>query len=283
MTEHEHTIELTDGRTLSYAELGDGAPVLVLDGPGSRGLARAAARDGYRLIAPDRPGWGKSTPKPGLTYADFADDLVELLDHVGADKVGLMSQSGGTPFAFQFAASHGDRVHALSALGSMRPLHEPDALEGTAGPMRTMFKLGRRAPWLARFILRRAARNPDKLAESALKDLPEVDAEIMKDPAKREINLRTTREIMSNSDGMVAEIQGMWRPWNVDFGAVRVPVSFWTGTRDITHPPQMAHSMADRLLDAAVHEVPGAFTFGLLPVYGDALAFCTAAPAVARR
>jgi pimeloyl-ACP methyl ester carboxylesterase len=215
----EHTIELKDGRTLSYAELGSGEPVLVLDGPGSRGVARAAAREGYRLIAPDRPGWAKSTPKADVTYEGFAKDVIELMD-----------------------------------------------------------KLGRHAPWLARILIRHAAKDPDKAAQRALKDLPEVDAEIMKDPAKQQINLQTTREIMTYPEGMVAEIQRMSRPWPIDFGAIRVPVSFWTGTRDITHPPQMARRLADRIVDATVHEVPGAFTFGLLPIYGDALAFCTAQP-----
>ena len=278
MTEHESTIELKDGRTLSYAELGSGAPVLVLDGPGSRGLARAAARDGYRLIAPDRPGWGRSTPKADLTYASFAGDALELLDSLGVDRFGVMSQSGGTPFAMELVAGHPDRVHALSALGAVSPFAEPGALEGTAGPMRVMFKLGRRAPWLARFLIRRAAKDPDKAAQQALKNLPEIDAEIMKDPAKQEINLRTTREIMTWPEGLVVEIQRMWRPWGVDFESIRVPVSFWTGTRDITHPPQMARRLADRIVDAEVHEVPGAFTFGLLPIYGDALEFCAGQP-----
>jgi hypothetical protein len=87
---------------------------------------------------------------------------------------------------------------------------------------------------------------------------------------------------MTWPDGMVEEIVRMSKPWGVDFSAIRVPVSFWTGTRDITHPPQMAHRLADRIVDATVHEVPGAFTFGLLPIYGEALAFCTARVAAAR-
>jgi pimeloyl-ACP methyl ester carboxylesterase len=72
--ELEAAIELAGGRTLSYGVLGDpdgAATVVVLDGPGSRGLARAAgpaaAERGLRLIAPDRPGFGRSTPRPGRT------------------------------------------------------------------------------------------------------------------------------------------------------------------------------------------------------------------------
>src|SRR4051812_46963736 len=58
---------LADGRTLSYSSYGadHGPCVLVLDGPGSRGLALAAAPAaasmGVRLVAPDRPGFGETT------------------------------------------------------------------------------------------------------------------------------------------------------------------------------------------------------------------------------
>jgi pimeloyl-ACP methyl ester carboxylesterase len=59
---------LADGRTLGYGLYGaaDGPLVVVLDGPGSRGLGRAAAasadRLGITLLVPDRPGFGASTP-----------------------------------------------------------------------------------------------------------------------------------------------------------------------------------------------------------------------------
>ena len=68
--ERLHHLALADGRTMSYGLYGadDGPLVVVLDGPGSRGLARAAdgfAKDlGIRLVAPDRPGFFEST------YAD---------------------------------------------------------------------------------------------------------------------------------------------------------------------------------------------------------------------
>src|SRR5262249_22766514 len=57
--EQNAVLELSGGERLSYATLGapEGPLVVVLDGPGSRGLARAAgpvaARLGIRLAAPD--------------------------------------------------------------------------------------------------------------------------------------------------------------------------------------------------------------------------------------
>src|SRR5689334_13837082 len=82
----ERRITLADGRTLSYTEHGDpnGVPVVVLDGPCSRGLARAAGpiaqEHGYRLIAPDRPGAFQSTKQPGRRIVDWPADHAALLD-----------------------------------------------------------------------------------------------------------------------------------------------------------------------------------------------------------
>ena len=92
-----------DGRVLGYLELGDagGAPVLALDGPGSRALAKAAApaaeRAGVRLVAPDRPGFLDSAPAPDRTILDWANDAIELADELGLERFGLLAQSRARP------------------------------------------------------------------------------------------------------------------------------------------------------------------------------------------
>src|SRR6266496_1502611 len=67
----DERIALPDGRWLAYAEFGDpdGRPVLFLHGtPGYRLNPWATDAElrsaGVRLIAPDRPGVGRSTPQP---------------------------------------------------------------------------------------------------------------------------------------------------------------------------------------------------------------------------
>ena len=69
------TIELADGRSVGFATYGrpDGAAVLWCHGgPGSRmepaHLGAEAAEAGLLLIGIDRPGYGMSTPRPGLTF-----------------------------------------------------------------------------------------------------------------------------------------------------------------------------------------------------------------------
>lgn len=274
---------LPDGRTLASTTLGadEGPAVVVLDGPGSRGLARAmapaAAALGLRLIAPDRPGFGDSTAKPGRVIADWPADHAALLDALGLERAGVVAQSGGTPYALAAAAALPDRVSAVALLGAVAPLHERGALAGVAGPMRPVFVLARRAPWLLRPALRAAARqalkDPGQAADRMAKGAPPGDRAVLADPALRALHVEATREVLGQPDQLAAEARLLARDWGVELTAIRCPVAFWSGDGDATHPTAMSRRLAERLGGAPVHVVPGAGTFGLMPHYAEALRF----------
>lgn len=107
------TYTLSDGRTLAYTCGGasDGTPVIAHHGtPGSRLFAAllsdVATAEGIRLIVPDRPGYGRSSPPPtDWTWWDWQGDLSELLDSMSIDHAAVMGFSGGGPFAFAAATS----------------------------------------------------------------------------------------------------------------------------------------------------------------------------------
>jgi pimeloyl-ACP methyl ester carboxylesterase len=126
--EHSFELNLPDGRRLSYMTCGagDGPLVVVLDGPGSRGLARAAARaaagPGVRLVAPDRPGFGTSTQVAGDRLADWPHDHAALLDALGARRAGNLAQSGGTPYALATAAAWPERTIGVALVAPVGPL-----------------------------------------------------------------------------------------------------------------------------------------------------------------
>jgi pimeloyl-ACP methyl ester carboxylesterase len=98
------TLQLTDGRTLAWITYGDpdGTPVLATHGsPDSATVWRladtAARTTGVRLIAPDRPGFGASTPRPGRSILDWVDDLDALTDHLDLSSYRVLAISGGSP------------------------------------------------------------------------------------------------------------------------------------------------------------------------------------------
>lgn len=281
--EHEAVLTLSDGRSLSYATYGaaEGPLVVVLDGPGSRGLARVAAPIaaslGLRLAAPDRAGFGATTQSPQRGIADWPADHAALLGALGAERAGILGQSGGTPFALAAAAALSERTAALALIGALAPLDDPASLAEAGRQLRTGAKLARRAPWLLRLGLRAASRSarkdPERAARKAAKELPAADAATLEDPALWAIHVRATAEILARPDAIAREIGLFARPWGVDLAAVACPVALWSGARDTTHPTSHSRRLAERLGGAPVTVVPDAATFGMLPIYADALRF----------
>ena len=136
----EHRLALADGRTLCYGlyGAGDGALVVVLDGPGSRGLGQAMAssaeRLGLTLLVPDRPGFGGSTQSSNGSYAATADDLLAAVERAGVQRFGIVAQSGGTPYGLALASAAGNRATGLSFVGALAPLRNRDAVTDVTGP-----------------------------------------------------------------------------------------------------------------------------------------------------
>src|SRR5579859_6624876 len=131
----ERTVQTPDGRTLAVQENGDldGSPVLVHMGtPNTRHLyppisADAAAR-GMRLISYDRPGYGGSTPSPGRTVADCAEDVRAICAALGIDRLTTWGISGGGPHVLACAALLPGLVVAAASLASTAP-YEAEGLD----------------------------------------------------------------------------------------------------------------------------------------------------------
>jgi valacyclovir hydrolase len=92
-----------DGARLYYEDTGRGDPVVLMPGWGGsiielNGL-RAALADGFRIVAIDLPGSGRSQPQPrrytASYYADDGQTLLGLLDELGIRAAHLAGFSDG--------------------------------------------------------------------------------------------------------------------------------------------------------------------------------------------
>ena len=91
-----------NGITMAYDDTGNGPALLLIHGfPLCRRMwypqIKAIVTAGYRVVAPDLRGFGESDAPAGPYSMElFADDMVELLDHlgIGAAIVGGMSMGG---------------------------------------------------------------------------------------------------------------------------------------------------------------------------------------------
>lgn len=113
--------------TISYDVAGDGPTVVLLHStvcdrrmwdPQVPVLAKA----GYRVVRCDFRGYGDS-PVPDRPSSD-ADDVVEVLDALGAEQVTLVGASGGGRVALEIAAGRPERVTALALLCTAWAGHE---------------------------------------------------------------------------------------------------------------------------------------------------------------
>ena len=114
---------IADGRfgALEYAEDGQGIPVLMIHGTGGGfdqgiDMARPLTRYGFRLIAPSRFGYLRSTYPADPSPENQADAFVDLLDHLSISRAHMIGGSAGALSAIEFAIRHPDRCSSLVAL-----------------------------------------------------------------------------------------------------------------------------------------------------------------------
>jgi pimeloyl-ACP methyl ester carboxylesterase len=128
------TFESTSGQ-IEYAEMGDGPPILVSHGSAGgfdHGLEMAAplAARGYRLIAPSRAGYLRSSMPETFSPDLQADQYKELLDRLGIEKATILAISAGAWSALAFAERYPERCRALVLLVPADRLPEGTKIHG---------------------------------------------------------------------------------------------------------------------------------------------------------
>jgi pimeloyl-ACP methyl ester carboxylesterase len=73
----------------------------------------ALVQAGYRVIALDRPGWGKSVVREGMKPISAAEDLDALADRLALPKFHLLGVAGGGYVALDYAAWRPERLRSL--------------------------------------------------------------------------------------------------------------------------------------------------------------------------
>lgn len=133
---HASVIESTAG-ALEYAVAGDGPPLMMIHGTGGgfdQGLLFAAKlrEREFRIVAPSRFGYLGSAFPDDVSPMHQADVLVELLDHLGIDRLPVLGGSAGALTAAEFALRHPDRCSHLGMLVPAANLSNRDPVEFTA-------------------------------------------------------------------------------------------------------------------------------------------------------
>jgi pimeloyl-ACP methyl ester carboxylesterase len=96
-----------------------------------RHVVRTLSDAGMRVVAPDQRGYSPGARPEGVAaYAmpHLVQDVVGILDGLGADRADVVGHDWGAAVAWQLAGRHPDRVRTLTAVSVPHPLAFADAL-----------------------------------------------------------------------------------------------------------------------------------------------------------
>lgn len=110
-------VAVTELGPIEVATCGAGPTVVVLHGmPGSWRQAETVGvdvADGFRVVLPSRPGYGRTPLRSGRTPQEQAALLAALVAERGWGPAAVIGISGGGPAALAFAAQHREMCSAL--------------------------------------------------------------------------------------------------------------------------------------------------------------------------
>jgi pimeloyl-ACP methyl ester carboxylesterase len=242
-------VTLEDGRRLFYREYGvpGGVPVIYFHFGLSASMlppaaAAAALKEGVRVIAFERPGFGLSDPRKEYSLAGVASDVDELRRALGLTRVGLFGDGYGGGFAVTAARRLEGSVNRLA-------LHAPNlGWPATNGENRNGFSVLYSQPWIiptAAEMLRRGLRIP--VIRSLLGYLGEKsrsDASRLSDPAfSAYLNTTIFEALERSSAGLASELMMFGKGARSDPAGLKCPIAVWHGDENAVVP--LADSVAD--------------------------------------
>lgn len=276
----DNILILQDGRSLGYAEYGDpgGWPLLFFHGtPGSRVMARLAAGEAaalsVRLIAPERPGFGRSEAKGHRRLLDWPRDVEELADALHLDQFAVVGVSGGGPYAAACAWALPGRVKVAGLVSSLAPVDV----------------LWRHLPWHRRLLARLAQRpfltGPVlALLAAVVRQRPQVlraclslaargDATgTLARPEVRRLQLDGIREALRpGAAGLAGEMALLSRPWGFALEEITAPVFLWHGQKDAIVPVAMGQHLAEHIPRCRARFIAGAGHLWIFDGFGEVL------------
>lgn len=233
------------GASIFYVDTGgDGVPIVLLHAVTGTTSAwqyqtSAFAAAGYRAIAYDRRGWGRTVVDANGPPGTGADDLLAFLDVLKLGRVHLVATAGGGFIAFDFALSFPERLTSLVVADSIGGVQDtevvdlerrirPSQFDALPPEVRELGPAYRAAnpTGTQRWIEIEKQSRPSQPATSTLQQASSV-------PMRNRLTLSRLEQI-------------------------RTPTLLIAGGADMTAPPPLMQLFASRIKDAEFRVVPNA-------------------------
>ena len=255
-------VQTRDGRQLDVREWGDpdGDPVFFLHGsPGGALLRQVEVDSGddvfrerhLRVVTYARPGYGRSTARPGRRVVDDVEDVADIADALGLERFGVVGVSAGGGVTLAVAARLPERAMRAAVVVGVVPFMPAglDYFDGLDDDERQWYL---------------DVTGPDSEAALA-RDWQDIEAWVRDGLPNAQLapGLRAMLQA-SIEDGISAGPAGlrddslaMVGDWGFDLAEVRIPVRLLYAEDDASIPAGHAHWLRDHLPDCELEWVPG--------------------------
>jgi pimeloyl-ACP methyl ester carboxylesterase/1-acyl-sn-glycerol-3-phosphate acyltransferase len=267
-------ITLRDGRTLAYMDRGPrtGTPFLYFHGfQGSRlervpGLDEILAKLNIRLISPDRPGIGLSTPAHARTVGGWAGDVRQLTEQVlePGQSFSILGFSAGGTYALACGQLPGLRaVSLVSGLGLPHLIANWRRFSREVWHILLSAKLANfRSATFLRIEKKQRERIFDhweSYFEDVRRSLSPDDRRILSQPQVEELFREDRREGYAQGSGcLLREVQAIYSHPRIDLSRLSAcTVLIVHGDEDKVVPVAVARDLHERIPASHLTELPG--------------------------
>ncbi|MDO8655287.1 MAG: alpha/beta hydrolase [bacterium] len=233
----EQNLQLQDIQ-VHYNEAGQGEALLILHGWGASSeswilLQRALSKEGFRVIAIDLPGFGRTNP-PAVAWGvqEYANFVERFVSAIGLDKFFLLGHSFGGQIAISFTVEHQELVKKLILAAPPGIRRPPGAKEKLLAAFSKVLNV---------VLLAVPSQNlRDRFRAAAYRLIRRRDY-VKAEGVMREVMQRVIREDLFSI-----------------FSQIRVPTLIVWGDDDKLVPVQDAYALLREIPHSAVEIIPGA-------------------------
>lgn len=258
---NHQTIELADGRNLTYQEYGaTDSDHVVVHCHGVLGSRLELALDArqiceqknIRLIVVDRPGYGLSDPDPVASFKKWPWDLQQLLDRLGVDQVYLTGYAMGGQYALACAHEIPERIKRIAIISAGMRAETKDDFEQMIPFYKMNTHLARHVPkvykLLSGVLVKGMLSDLEGFFSQLAEKLDAADQEIMtRDDFKEEVFTSLQEAFKQGGKASSRDVIQYMHDWGFDLNNIKTPVDIWHGDCD-HHVPVILAKKLDKEL-----------------------------------
>ncbi len=271
--DNQNIIELVDGRSLCYADVGDktGLPVLLCHGSYGCRLERypddtIASKLGIRLIIPDRAGYGLSSSLDEQNGLEWCDDFEFLLNHLKIETIHVISTGAGSYYALACAQEKSDRISGITLVNSLAPFHSVKEFSGMISHEKIFYSMARYTPRLFKRFFELChlglTKNIDYYFKSVETHGGQPDTQAL---SNKKLNQFIRNKVFTASEhciqGFIQERILMTRNWKINLSKINTKIKIVTGKKQLAIPSSMSQRLHFLLPNSSYLELPEQGTY----------------------